>query len=402
MLFWNILKVALKSLMANKLRSILSMLGIIIGVGAVISMLALGAGAQKLILDRVSSMGANLLVVRAGWPPKMGVRGSIAQTLTPEDAIALVQEVEGAELVSPVAQGNGQFKYYNENTSSSILGTAETYFAIRNYQVEKGRKFTESECERMARVAVLGSVTAENLFGNTDPLGETIKIKGKNFVVIGVLKSKGDQGFFNPDDQAIIPYTTAMKQMLGQDYVGEIDVQIGQDADQEKIQNSIETVLRKRHRILEGNDDDFHVRNMAEMVETASSVTQTFTILLAAVAGISLIVGGIGIMNIMLVTVTERTREIGIRKAIGAKDRDVLVQFLLEAVTMSGLGGILGVLLGIGSAQLIGHFSPFPAVVQIYSVVLALTFSAAVGIFFGFYPARRAAQLDPIQALQYE
>jgi len=402
MLFWTIVKVALKSLLANKMRSILSMLGIIIGVAAVISMLALGAGAQKQILDRITAMGANLLIVKAGTPPKAGVRMNMAQTLELEDGLALLEQVSEIKALSPIVQGNGQFKYYNENTSSTILGAAITYFKIRDYTVEKGRAFTEGECERMTRVAVIGSNTAVNLFGEEDPLEETIKINGKNFRVIGVLKSKGDQGFFNPDDQAIIPYTTAMKQMLGVDYLREIDMTISEDADQETIQEKVEAVLRKQHRIQNEADDDFHVRNMAEMAETATSFTQTFTILLGSVAAISLIVGGIGIMNIMLVTVTERTREIGIRKAVGAKDRDVLVQFLLEALIMSGLGGLLGVASGVGVAQLVGALSPFTAVVQASSVLLSLSFSAAIGIFFGFYPARRAALLDPIQALQYE
>ena len=224
MLFWNIVKVALKSLFANKMRSVLSMLGIIIGVAAVISMLALGNGAQKQILDKVTSMGADLLIVSSGMPPKQGVRGSRAETLKLDDAQALLEKIPDVLMLSPVVQGNGQFKYYNENTSSTILGTADTYFTIRNYEVEKGRGFTESECDRMARVAVLGPTTVENLFGETDPLEETVKINGKNFKVIGVLKSKGDQGFFNPDDQAIIPYTTAMKQMWGVDYLREIDM----------------------------------------------------------------------------------------------------------------------------------------------------------------------------------
>ena len=402
MLFWNIVKVAFKSLLANKLRSLLSMLGIIIGVGAVISMLAVGAGAQKQILDRVTSMGANLLIVRAGTPHRMGVRSGMVQSLTVEDSLALLDQIPDIQMISPVVQGNGQFKYYNENTSSTILGSAVTYPDIRNYQVEKGRMFTDGECDLMARVAVLGPNTVENLFGETDPLQETIKISGKNFKVIGVLKAKGDQGFFNPDDQAIIPYTTAMKQMFGMDYLREVDLQILEDADQEKVQEQVEEVLRKRHRIQNPDDDDFHVRNLAEMVETAGEVTRTFTLLLASVAAISLVVGGIGIMNIMLVTVTERTREIGIRKAIGAKDRDVLVQFLLEAVVMSGIGGLSGVGLGIGIAFLVSHFTSLTSVVELSSVFLSLSFSAGIGIFFGFYPARRAAQLDPIQALQYE
>ncbi len=402
MLFWTIVKVALKSLLANKMRSFLAMLGIIIGVAAVISMLALGAGAQKQVLERISSMGANMLIVRAGQAGHRGVRTGESQNLKMEDAKALLENTPGIEMVSPVVQSSGQFKYMNENTRSAILGAAVTYLPIRNYQVERGRAFTEGEVDRMARVAVLGPTTVSELFGEAEPLGKKIKINGINFEVVGVLKAKGDRGFFNPDDQAIIPYTTAMKQILGVDYLREIDTQMAEGADPEQVQAQAEEVLRRQHRIQPGREDDFHIRNMAEMAETAESVTQTFTLLLGSVAAISLLVGGIGIMNIMLVTVTERTREIGIRKAVGAKERDILTQFLLEAIIMSGLGGLLGVCAGIAGAQMIARMSQFGAVVQIPSVLLALFFSAGIGIFFGFYPARRAALLDPIQALQYE
>jgi len=401
-LFWTIVKVATKSLLANKLRSILAMLGIIIGVAAVISMLALGAGAQKRVMDRISSMGANLLIVRPGQRGRRGVRTGPVQTLTLNDAQALLEEVPAVEMIAPVVRGSGQFKYYNNNSQSVILGTSITYFPIRNFDVERGRAFTESEVERSARVAVLGATTVENLFENSDPLEETVKIKGINFKVIGVLRAKGDQGWFNPDDQAIIPYTTAMKQLLGVDYLREIDLQAVEGADHAQVQTEASQVLRRRHRIKSEAEDDFHIRNLAEMAQAASDVTQTFTILLGAVAGISLLVGGIGIMNIMLVTVTERTREIGIRKAIGAKDRDILTQFLLEAIVMSGLGGLLGVLAGVGGAEAIANLSQFGTVINASSIVLALSVSTAVGIFFGFYPARRAALLDPIEALRYE
>ena len=402
MLFWTIVKVAVKSLLANKLRSMLAMLGIIIGVAAVISMLALGAGAQKRVVDRISSLGANLLIVRPGQWGRRGVRTGPVQTLTLNDAQSLLEEVPAIEMVAPIVRGSGQFKYYNNNSQSIIIGTSVTYFPIRNFEVERGRPFTESEVKHSARVAVLGPTTVENLFENSDPLEETVKIKGINFKVVGVLKAKGDQGWFNPDDQAIIPYTTAMKQLLGVDYLREIDLQAVEEADHTQVETQVTQVLRRRHRIQSEADDDFHVRNLAEMAEAASDVTQTFTILLGAVAGISLLVGGIGIMNIMLVTVTERTREIGIRKAIGAKDRDILTQFLLEAIVMTGLGGLLGVIVGVGGAKAIANLSQFGTVITASSIILALSFSAAVGIFFGFYPARRAALLDPIEALRYE
>jgi putative ABC transport system permease protein len=251
-------------------------------------------------------------------------------------------------------------------------------------------------------VAVIGPVTAENLFGETDPLGETIKLKGINFRVVGVLKSKGDQGWFNPDDQAIVPYSTAMKQLFGTDSLREIDIRVADGADIDGVVAETTKLLRKRHRVGAEAEDDFNIRNQAEMLEMASTVLRTFTILLGSIAGISLLVGGIGIMNIMLVTVTERTREIGVRKAIGARDRDILRQFLFESILLSGLGGLLGVGLGFAIAGTIGWASDFVTVVEPASIVLSLGVSASVGIFFGFYPALRAARLDPIEALRYE
>jgi ABC-type antimicrobial peptide transport system permease subunit len=290
----------------------------------------------------------------------------------------------------------------NNNKRSNIIGAAVTYFPIRSYIVEKGRMFTEGEVKRAARVAVLGPSVVEELFPGEDPLNKQIKIDGINFEVVGVTKAKGDRGFFNPDDQAIIPYTTAMKQIMGVDYLREIDIQMANDVKQEDLEVRLEALMRRLHRIRPGAEDDFNIRNMAEFAEAATEVSRTFTFLLGSVAAISLLVGGIGIMNIMLVTVTERTREIGIRKAIGAKNRDILIQFLFEALIMSGLGGMVGVGIGVGMAPIVAKFFPFPPAVQISSIVLALTFSAGVGIFFGFYPARRAALLDPIDALSYE
>jgi putative ABC transport system permease protein len=402
MLYWFIIKVAFKNLLANRLRSVLAMLGIIIGVAAVISMVALGAGAQKQVLDQVQAMGANLLIVRSGAGGGRGVRTEDSQTLKIEDAQAILEEVPGVRMLSPVVQGNGQFKYYNKNSRTPFLGAAATYFDVRSYQIERGRAFTEAEVSRGLRVAVLGPVTAENLFGTEDPIGETIKINGSNFEVVGVLKAKGDQGWFNPDDQAIVPFTTAMRQMLGVDYLREIDIQMADGSEQQQIQTAVEEVLRRRHRIRPDAADDFNVRNMVQMADAATAMTRTFTILVGSIAAISLLVGGIGIMNIMLVTVTERTREIGIRKAVGARDRDVLFQFLVEAVIMSGIGGVIGVGVGAGIALGIERFSQFQTLIEPFGVLIALSFSAGVGIFFGFYPARNAALLDPIEALQYE
>jgi len=402
MIFWMILKVALKSLLANKLRSVLAMLGIIIGVGAVISMLAIGAGAQRSIVDRVSAMGTNLLIVRPGQRGTGGVMSGTQQNLTLDDAQAILTDVKNVHAVAPVVGGSVQLKYFNKNTRTSLQGTAVTYFKMRTLELESGVPITDNDVERMARVCVIGPVTAENLFGAEDPIDKTVKLNGMTFRVIGLTKAKGDQGFYNPDDQVLIPYSTAMKQLLGIDYVREIDVQAEDGSDLSVIEADIGLLMRKRHKVQEGAPDDVTIRNQAELLATMSEISQTFTILLGGIAAISLLVGGIGIMNIMLVTVTERTREIGIRKAIGAKDKDILRQFLIESMLMSGLGGLIGVGFGFGVAEIMKRASPFPALVEMHSVFLALGFSAAVGIFFGWYPALRAARLDPIEALRYE
>jgi len=401
-LFWTTVKLALRSLMANKMRSFLSMLGIIIGVGAVISMLALGAGAQARVMEQMSAMGTNLLLVRSGQSGQRGVRTTTAQTLTVEDALAIVDEVPEVAAAAPDVSGKVQAKYLNKNANTTLTGANVPYFDIRNYTVAAGRTFTESEAEGMAKVAVLGADAAKNLFEDADPLGETIKVNGMNFRVVGVLKAKGDQGWFNPDDQVLVPYTTAMKQVLGLDHLRGINVQVADGANVQEAETAVAKVLRTRHRLRPGQEDDFHVRNQAEMLEAASTMTQTFTILLGGIASISLVVGGIGIMNIMLVTVTERTREIGVRKAIGARDRDILRQFLFEALLMSGLGGLMGVAAGSGVSAAISRLTQFGTIIEISSVLLALSFSAGVGIFFGYYPARRAARLNPIESLRYE
>ncbi len=397
-----IMKVALKSMWANKLRSFLAVLGIIIGVGAVIAMLAIGAGAKSQILSSISAMGTDLLIVRPAQHGTGGVMTGVQQNLTIEDAQAILEEVPEVLAVAPGVQGRGQVKYFGRNSLVSVTGAPATYLSMRNFEIERGRVFSETESERTARVAILGPTTVENLMGADDPIGAVIKINGMNFKVVGVTKSKGDQGWFNPDDQVFVPYLTAMKQLFGLDRLREIDIQGRPGTDLLALQDAVGEVLRRRHRLLPEVADDFEVRNQAEIVATASSVTRTFTILLGAVGAISLLVGGIGIMNIMLVTVTERTREIGVRKAIGAKDRDILRQFLFESVFMSGLGGLLGVIAGVGSAEAVGRMTQFTTSVQPQSVVMAMTFAAAVGIFFGYYPARRAARLNPIDALRYE
>ncbi|MDQ7780446.1 MAG: ABC transporter permease, partial [Planctomycetota bacterium] len=379
MLFWTIVKVGMKSLVANKLRSILAMLGIIIGVASVVSMLAIGAGARTSVLSRITAMGTNLLIVRPSSSGSRGVASGTQQNLTLDDAQAILREVDGIVRIAPVVGGNAQVKYFNRNTRASVNGISATWLPIRDFTVEKGRAFTEAEVESMSRTAILGSMTAETLFGANDPLDQTIKLNGVNFRVIGVLKSKGDQGWFNVDDQVLIPYTTAMKQVFGQDHLREIDIQAAEGGDLTKVQESVTTLLRRRHRIQEDAEDDFSVRNQADMIQASMDITRTFTILLGGIASISLLVGGIGIMNIMLVTVTERTREIGVRKAIGAKRANILAQFLIESVVISGLGGLLGVGLGIAIAKVIGSFSMFTTQIELSSILLAMSFAAIVG-----------------------
>jgi len=402
MLITTTIKVAIKSLLANKLRSFLAMLGIIIGVGAVISMLAIGAGAKIDIMERISLMGTNLLSVRPGQAGQHGVMEGTRQNLTVEDAEAILHSIPIIDEVSPVVDGNVQAKYLNNNTRTRINGAAITYLGIRNYQVEKGRGFTEAEVENRARVAVIGPSTAETLEFTVDKLGEQIKLNGINFTVVGILKSKGDFGWFNIDDQVLIPYTTAMNAILGTDALDQIDVQVKDGADLKAAEEQIITLMRTRHRLQPEQDDDFNVRNQADIIETASETNRTFTVLLGAIASISLLVGGIGIMNIMLVTVTERTREIGIRKAIGAKDRDILLQFLLEAMIMSCISGLIGVGLGYAASGIINAMSEFRTSVEITGVIVALSFAIGVGVFFGYYPAQRAAVLDPVDSLYYE
>jgi len=408
MLFWMIVKVAFKSLMANKLRSVLAMLGIIIGVGAVIAMLAIGSGAQQSVMAQFSAMGTNLLTVRAGQRGFGGVMSGTQQNLTIEDATALLK-LPGIHAISPVAQGRKQVKYLAQNTNTSIYGVAATYFGIKNFNLDEGAFFSDADTEsRLGRVAVIGPQTAENLFVSVDPIGKDIKISGIDFKVIGTFQSKGDTGWFNQDDLILIPYRTGIKELFGNtsttpNSIQEIDIEADDGVDMDKLQDDITTVMRRQHKLTPDAPDDVNIRNQADIMAAASSSIQTFAILLGSVAGISLLVGGIGIMNIMLVTVTERTREIGVRKAIGAKDRDILSQFLIEATIMSGVGGLMGVAWGVGAAKLLSMLVPlFPTLIRTDAILLALGFSAAVGIFFGYYPATRAAKLDPIEALRYE
>ena len=403
MLFWIIIKSAFKSLVANKFRSFLAMLGIIIGVGAVIATLAIGAGARASVMERLSILGTDLLVVRPGQSRgSRGVSRGALQNLTVADAEAIVAQSQFVKQVAPTQSGRTQVVYSGRNVNTTIMGTTVTYFPIRNFVAEKGRVFTETEMERKIRVAVIGPATAEELFHQEDPLGKTIRIKKNNFTVIGVMKAKGDQGWFNPDDQVIIPIPIAITQIFGRERLREINVQATAGVPIEKVEAEVEQIMRRQHRIVPPKVADFHIRNMAEIVDTYSEVSKTFSFLLGGIASISLVVGGIGIMNIMLVTVTERTKEIGIRMAVGARRRDILRQFLLESILMSGIGGGFGVIVGAGSAVLLSRLTDFETLLQPTAILLALCFSASIGIFFGLYPARRAAGLHPVETLRYE
>ncbi len=402
------MKVALRALTRNKMRTFLTALGIIIGVGAVIAMISIGEGAKIGIQERFNSMGTNLLFVSPGNQNVRGVHSQAGSrtTLKEEDALAIAANCDAVQAVSPSVNTRGQLVYGNKNSNSSIYGTGAAYPEIRSWPVEFGNYFDDDMVKAAAKVCVIGSEVKKNLFEGEDPIGKVIRVKKIPFKVLGVLKSKGESGgFFNRDDMVAVPYTTAMRRLAGIEYINSADISaVSADKTAEAVRQITE-LLRDRHKIQPGAEDDFTVRNMADIAETASESMQIMTILLGSIASISLLVGGIGIMNIMLVSVTERIREIGIRMAVGARERDILLQFLAEAIVLSVLGGIIGIAFGFGASKFLGKikiFSQFKAVVSWGSVMLAFLFSASVGIFFGFYPARKASKLDPIEALRYE
>jgi len=400
-LFWTTIKLALRSLLGNKLRSILTMLGMIIGVAAVIAMLALGNGARAQVMKWVSRMGKNTITVFPHNPRIAPVLNGAAEPLSLGDAHAILS-IPGVKYVSPVVNDNQPVKWGNNHTYCNIIGCASTYIIIHDFKVQSGQMFNFFDVRDMASVAVIGPETATRLFGAQNPLGHTITVGTVRFKVIGVLVPKGRHGWFDPDNQVLLPYTTAMTKLMGRQVaLNHIDIQVQHASDLTPVQNRIQTILRIRHSLIAGDSDDFWMSNQLQVIKIANRIGGAFTIFLGSVAGISLLVGGIGIMNIMLVTVTERTREIGIRKAIGARQRDILRQFLIESVLVSLLGGLLGVALGVVSAHYV-KFRNFSGVVEPNMVFLALFISAGIGIFFGYYPARRAARLNPIEALRYE
>ena len=403
-------RIALRALRVNKLRSALTMLGIIIGVGAVIAMVSVGAGAQARVAEQIQSLGSNLIIVLSGSSNAAGVRlGQGSQTtITEDDASAIAREVPLVQVAAPSSRGNAQVVYGNLNWSTGIQGVTADYFEARDWPVEVGRPVLQEDVDGATKVALLGQTTALNLFGDADPIGQIIRIKKVPFTVVGLLSRKGQSSWGqDQDDVILIPLSTAKKKVLGVSQanarsVGSISIKIRPDEDMAEAETQIRALLRQRHRLQPYQDDDFWLRNLSEVLQTQEESSKVMTYLLAAIASVSLLVGGIGIMNIMLVSVTERTREIGLRMAVGARGRDILLQFLVEAITLSLIGGIIGIVFGLGGSRAISYLAEWRTLVSMEAIVLAFGFAALIGIFFGFYPARKAARLDPIEALRYE
>jgi len=401
-------KLSLRALRVNKMRSALTMLGIIIGVGAVIAMLAVGTGASEKISGQISSMGSNLIMVLPGSTTSGGLRmGAGTQpTLNMADAEAIQKECSAVLVVAPTLNGAAQVVYGDQNWSTAIYGTTSAILAVRDWSLVSGRSFNEQDIRNATKVAILGQTVADNLFGGMDPLGRIIRIKKVPFLVVGLLESKGQSAMGQDQDDIIyIPVTTAQKKIFGTSFPGmvrSIMVKARSSEDLDAAESQISELLRERHRIGARQDDDFTVRNLTQIMQAAEESSRVMTLLLGAIASVSLLVGGIGIMNIMLVSVTERTREIGIRMAVGAKTWDIRFQFIIEALTLSLTGGIIGILLGLAASKVLSAVADWPTVVAPLSIFLAFGFSGLVGIFFGFYPAYKASLLNPIEALRYE
>ncbi|MBA3343813.1 MAG: ABC transporter permease [Gemmatimonadales bacterium] len=396
--------VAFQSIRANMLRSVLTMLGIIIGVGAVITMVALGSGAQKAVEKRIEALGANVLTVFAGQANRGGIRTTDRTILSTDDYAALVRDGRLLKAVVPEMQQQLQVEYGNQNLNVSVIGTTANYVEVRNYAVPYGRMFTQGDDGARQRYAVLGAALPGMLGGNPAAMiRQTILVRGIPFEILGVLSEKGSgAGWSNPDEQILIPLQTAKYRVFGSDRVRSMSVQVADGVPLEQGMVDLERILRREHRIRPGAENDFTIRNQRDILATQQQATQVFTTLLASIAAVSLLVGGIGIMNIMLVSVTERTREIGVRKALGATRNDILLQFLIEALALCLVGGLLGVLLGAGTAVALSRLMQWNTLISPLAVMVAFGFSALVGLFFGLWPARRAARLDPITALRYE
>ena len=398
----NTIKVALRALRRNKMRSILTALGIIIGVGAVIAMVSIGNGAKAQVEAQVASLGENVITVFPGSFTAGGMRGGWGSmsTLTIDDSDAIKRETVNVLGVSPEMRDRAQVLANGLNWNTQIMGESPDYSSIRSWPIASGAMFTDQDVRSVSKVAVIGKTVADQLFPDGEELGQTIRIRNIPFKIVGVLAAKGFNLFGqDQDDTVVIPYTSHMKRIARRPNINSILVQAASAKTIEKVQQDITDLLMQRRK---GREQDFTVRNQVELAQAATATSETMTVLLGAIAGVSLIVGGIGIMNIMLVSVTERTREIGIRLAVGAHGRDVLLQFLIEAVILSSLGGLIGIVIGVGASELVSMKTGWPILVSTTSVVVAVAFSAAVGMFFGYYPARKAAQLDPIEALRYE
>jgi putative ABC transport system permease protein len=399
------LRIALRALARNKLRAFLTMLGIIIGVGAVIAMVAIGEGAKSTIRSQIAALGTNVLIILPGSNVQGGVRAGFGNvnTLLDSDAKAMARELQSVAFSSPVLRRQDQVVSGNLNWGTLAQGVAPEFQQIRDWQIAEGRFLHEGDMDSAAKVAVIGQTVARQLFGNDDSLDAVIRIRNIPFRVIGVLAPKGQTGQgTDQDDTIMIPYTTMQKRLMRITWVQSIVVRAVSAERVDEAQEQITLLLRQRHRIGPDREDDFNVRNLSDIAEAATTTARVMAVLLGSVASISLLVGGIGIMNIMLVSVTERTREIGIRMAVGARSRDIMLQFLVEAVVMAATGGLIGILLGVGSSEVIKQWAHWPTLIDPAIIVIAFLFSGAVGVFFGFYPARKAASLDPIDALRYE
>ena len=401
----NILLSAFRALQRNKMRSFLTMLGIIIGVGAVIAMLAIGQGAEYSVKAQIASLGTNVLMVYPGAQQQAGVRTAAgsATTLTEDDALAIGRECPAVQYISPGSSAGGQIIAGNLNWSTGIQGVGTDYLEIRQWPIEYGEFFTDQDVKAAAKICILGKTVADNLFPETSPVDQTVRIRSVPFKVVGVLTKKGQNAMGQDQDDVILaPYTTVIRRLSHWPNLRFILVSATSLKDISVAQTQISELLRMRHKIQPYDPDDFTIRNQTDLAATATATTDILTILLASIASVSLLVGGIGIMNIMLVSVTERTREIGIRMSIGARSRDILTQFLIEALVLSLLGGIVGIILGVVGSSIISSLAKWPTIVTAFSIILSFGFSIAIGIFFGFYPARKAAMLNPIDALRYE
>ncbi len=401
MLIRETVRSAARSLASNRVRTALTALGMVIGVASVVAVLAVGEGAQSSVEGRIRALGTNLVYVRPSFGRTGSVRTSRAETLTRQDADAIAA-IPGVDAVAPEVSGSAQIRFRETNQSATIYGVTASYLEVRTLEVATGLGFSPLDDQQRARVAIVGANVARDLFGGEQPVGQRLKIQGIAFRVIGVLAPKGDAGYTSPDDMVLVPLSTHQGVLFGQDHLSALSVHLEREDESATVQERITQLLRLRHRLRPDQEDDFEVRTQSEMLETFGAITSTFTTLLGAVAAVSLLVGGIGIMNIMLVSVRERTREIGVRMAVGARRRDILLQFLVEAIVVSIFGGLLGIALGYLTAIAIARIGGWETIVPLYAVFLSLGVSVAVGLVFGVGPARRASRLDPVEALRHE